>query len=320
MYSFTLYLLCAYFLIILPLPDIQEVAKLTTATTQFIPFNFIIEIINHFKLSLSFLLSSYVMVPIFNILLTIPFGIYLRYYFKCSFKKTLLCTLLLSLFFELTQLSGLYGIYPRAYRLCDIDDLIQNTCGGILGYLICGGLLKFLPKIENVNAKALEKGMKVSGFKRFTSLILDLVMCFILVYIVNLFGSNIYLSLISMVLYYLIPSTIFKGQTLAQKWLNLRVVDQQNHYNFFRSVYRYFIFILIYIVIPIVLIEYVYVNLNNHDFVIEIICFLLCIVAFLFYLYKGIKFLFTSSEMFYEKISKTKLISTIKISNKQGNK
>ena len=72
----------------------------------------------------------------YNILLTLPFGIYLRYYFNCSFKKTFFCTFLLTLFFELTQLSGLYGIYPRPYRLFDVDDLFLNTLGGIIGYAI----------------------------------------------------------------------------------------------------------------------------------------------------------------------------------------
>lgn len=77
--------------------------------------------------------------------MTIPFGMYLRYYYKCSLKKTFLFTLLLSLFFEFTQLTGLYGIYPRPYRLCDIDDLITNTLGGVLGYLIMGIVDDFLP-------------------------------------------------------------------------------------------------------------------------------------------------------------------------------
>ena len=75
-------------------------------------------------------------VPAFNVLMLIPFGMYLRYYFKCSFKKTLLFTALLSLLFELTQLSGLYFLYPGPYRLADIDDIIQNTTGGCIGYAL----------------------------------------------------------------------------------------------------------------------------------------------------------------------------------------
>ena len=81
----------------------------------------------------------------YNILLTIPFGIYLRYYFNCSFKKTFILTFLLTLFFEGTQLSGLYGIYPRPYRLFDVDDLFLNTLGGIIGYGVTPIFSHFLP-------------------------------------------------------------------------------------------------------------------------------------------------------------------------------
>ena len=37
-YSFVLYLMCAYFLVILPLPDVETVGGLTSARVQLIPF------------------------------------------------------------------------------------------------------------------------------------------------------------------------------------------------------------------------------------------------------------------------------------------
>ena len=58
--------------------------------------------------------------------MTMPFGVYLRYYFCYHWRKTLQLSFLLSLFFELTQLSGLYFVYPGSYRLFDVDDLIVN--------------------------------------------------------------------------------------------------------------------------------------------------------------------------------------------------
>ena len=39
-YSFVLYALCAYFLVILPLPTREEVAQMTGPTMQLIPFSF----------------------------------------------------------------------------------------------------------------------------------------------------------------------------------------------------------------------------------------------------------------------------------------
>ena len=65
-----------------------------------------------------------------NILLTLPFGVYLHYYFKQSLPRTVLFSFLLSLFYEGSQLSALFGIYPGPYRLADVEDLICNTLGG----------------------------------------------------------------------------------------------------------------------------------------------------------------------------------------------
>ena len=64
-----------------------------------------------------------------------PLGIYLRYYFRQGFLQTVRWGFLVSLSIELLQLSGLLFIYPRPYRLFDVDDLITNTLGAALGYI-----------------------------------------------------------------------------------------------------------------------------------------------------------------------------------------
>ena len=53
----------------------------------------------------------------------------------------------LTLFCELTQVSGLYGIYPAPYRIFDINDLMFNTLGGVLGHIIAPSLTHKLPEI-----------------------------------------------------------------------------------------------------------------------------------------------------------------------------
>ena len=42
----------------------------------------------------------------------------------------------LSLTVELTQLTGLWGLYPCPYRQFDVDDLILNTTGVALGFAV----------------------------------------------------------------------------------------------------------------------------------------------------------------------------------------
>ena len=44
-YSFILYLITIYFLVILPLPSRDDVIKLTSPKTQLIPFSFVIDFI-----------------------------------------------------------------------------------------------------------------------------------------------------------------------------------------------------------------------------------------------------------------------------------
>ena len=149
-YSFILYLECCFFLVNLPLPEIGSVHTRYVDMINLQPFKFVLDFIkdNPLKISeqatyLRAIKHGTFYVPAFNILMLVPFGIYLRYYFKCSLKKTIALTALLSLIFELIQLSGLFFIYSGPYRLCDIDDIIQNTLGGIIGYYI-GGLLYYL--------------------------------------------------------------------------------------------------------------------------------------------------------------------------------
>ena len=43
---------------------------------------------------------------------------------------------ILSLGVEITQLTGIWGIYPCAYRQFEVDDLILNVSGVLAGYLL----------------------------------------------------------------------------------------------------------------------------------------------------------------------------------------
>jgi hypothetical protein len=44
--------------------------------------------------------------------------------------------LAVSLLIELTQLTGVWGVYPCAYRLFDVDDIVTNSFGALLGALV----------------------------------------------------------------------------------------------------------------------------------------------------------------------------------------
>lgn len=182
--SFILYIITAWFMTILPLPSIEEVSNMKPIQPNLRPFLFINTIIDNSGFSfkkpgtwLSSLRSPSLYTVVFNMVLTIPFGVYLRKYFKLSLPLVSVMGLFLSLFYELTQYTGLYGFYPHAYRFADVDDLIVNTLGTVIGYFFAGFIDKLLPNPESdrkINAE------KVSLLRRCLSVLIDAVIINIL--------------------------------------------------------------------------------------------------------------------------------------------
>ncbi len=333
-YSFILYLICAYFLVILPLPSPEEVAKLTGPEMQLVPFQFVTDFITNTSLVVSDP-STYLKVlgepwfyqVVYNVLLFVPFGVYLRYYFKCGFLKTVVLSLLLSLFFELTQLTGLYGYYERAYRLFDVDDLMINTFGGLIGFAVGGLAIKFLPNRDELDKYAYKKGEKITVWRK--------IMCFMFdVIFFSIFSGIIYgfmpsglnerylVMMISFIFYFVLIPFLFKGQTLGKKLLKIKVVDKENNKpKFYQYFIRYAVLFLIYIPFPFYLIYGLLLvgNVIDSSLITPIIytigLIVLFIFGFIYYLVIFIK-MCQGKELWYEKISGTKNVSTIKNPNK----
>jgi glycopeptide antibiotics resistance protein len=180
LFSMLFYLQCMFYLVILPLPDPIEVAKMTGPYAELIPFKNVYD----FAVNSSFdimrastwlpaLREPYVLEPLFNLALTVPFGIYLAYYFAKSLRRVLLFSSLLSVFFELTQLTGLFFLYPRPYRLFDVNDLLLNTLGGVCGYFICARFLRRLPSKSRIDERSRERSGQVGFTRRFVALVVD---------------------------------------------------------------------------------------------------------------------------------------------------
>ena len=260
-YIFVLYLLSAYFLIIMPLPKIESVRNLTTKV-QLIPFDLLRNIIRtvHFDYKdistyAQIFKNAYVYQTIYNFLLMVPFGMFLRYYFKCRFKKVVLFTFMLSLFFELTQLTGLYFIYPHAYRLFDVDDLIVNTLGGIFGYLITPLFTKLLPTREELDLKSYKKGSKVSSTKRIITFIIDITIAIAFVvielgigYLFNYSYNYLLYIFISLLIFFNIIPLITRGKTIGYCITNIVVKDKsgedvKRYKLFFRNIIFSYIYI-----------------------------------------------------------------------------
>lgn len=73
---------------------------------------------------------------VLNVALFVPLGVLLRLMTGRGLPTALLVGVGLSLLIETTQLTGVWGLYPCAYRVFDVDDLLTNTTGAVVGSLL----------------------------------------------------------------------------------------------------------------------------------------------------------------------------------------
>lgn len=237
-YSLILYFISAYFLVILPLPPIEEVLHSSLPRMQLVPFQFIADIVTKSPLIISdpstylqALGDATVYQVFYNIILVFPFGFYLRYYFKCNWLKTIFFSFLLSLFFELTQLTGLYGIYPRNYRLFDVDDLMINTLGGWIGYLFTPVISIFLPSRDKLDEESYQRGKHVSYLRRLFAFGLDWMIILFTYPILILLSKQISILnyhveiqyAIIIIFYFILIPMLYNGQTLGKRFFKIKI-------------------------------------------------------------------------------------------------
>lgn len=89
---------------------------------------------------------------VFNIVLFVPWGILVRRYLGWGLLASAASAFGASLLIETIQLTGIFGIVPCSYRLADVDDLVTNTLGGVLGALIAPWVLRWMPGARTLAA------------------------------------------------------------------------------------------------------------------------------------------------------------------------
>ncbi|MEG0776627.1 MAG: NAD(P)H-hydrate epimerase [Raoultibacter sp.] len=264
-YALIFYLLCAYYLVILPLPPDHNTFVAYAATPQLMPFHFVSVFATHTSFIftdpatwLGVLRNPTVYEAAFNILLTVPLGMFLRYYFHCRWWQCFLIGLATTLFFEISQITGLFGTYEHPYRLFDVDDLLLNTFGTMLGFWITGPLLNFLPDINHLNEKARLEGTYASFPRRMLAFFFDAI--FIIVFAVgtlfiaqfcgfapispleseNAVSLSTLTGLMSAgyLIFFMLAPCLTRGQTLGQKIVKLHITHPDGSPAHF---YQYFV-------------------------------------------------------------------------------
>ncbi len=248
-YSFILYSMCAFLLTVLPLPSIEAVQNMKEHSIQFIPFYDLYVAMSGAGFSFSapssfvsgsvwkaFLTSRDLFQIIANIVMQIPLGFYLRYYFRKSWKQTLVIGLCVSLFYELTQLSGLFFIYPKPYRYTEIDDLINNTLGAMIGFWIAPLIGKLLPSRDEIDKISYDKGHRITVIRRVFAASIDWTILFAIWFFfvppsnegssAKTFVTTVFWGYIIWVtVYFILFQWLLKGRTLGKALIRLKVVD-----------------------------------------------------------------------------------------------
>ncbi len=166
--------LAAYTL--LPLPDSRNnCGPFGDVVIQLTPFEFLTYISNAAVGNTLFgvLISAATLQVVLNVALFVPFGLFVRGVAGRRLLTTTLLGLAVSLLIEITQATRLWGLFDCRYRVADVDDLILNTTGALVGALIAPRLRGLLPRPERLALSRL-RPRPVNLVRRWLGMIIDL--------------------------------------------------------------------------------------------------------------------------------------------------
>jgi glycopeptide antibiotics resistance protein len=164
-----------------------------------------------------------------NMALLVPLGFFLRYLAGMRFLAATAVAAGVSLLFELTQLTGLWFVYPCAYRLFSVDDLMLNTAGAVVGWLVAGPLGRLLPPLEPDRDRR-RYATRVTVSRRLFALLADavgfVVLTGLVVGLIVLFGGPAggrgpLVAVLAAVWFLLVP--LLTGSTVGKRAMLLRV-------------------------------------------------------------------------------------------------
>ncbi len=240
--SFLYYSLAAFCLVIVPLPSRAVDVCVQFASfghPQLAPGNTFSDIWKEAKGTVSLnalvLHNSAVWETGFNLLLLLPLGMYLRYHFRRGFWTSAAIGLGVACFFEFTQLTGLWGIYPCPYRLFDVDDIIVNSLGCVLGWFVAGPITRWLPTLDSIDVRALAR-VPVPFGRRMLALLLDAMgFSFCLPFAAGVWyllgGSSpnsAFLVALAVFVVWFVLAPWATGATVGKHILRLRLVDKED--------------------------------------------------------------------------------------------
>lgn len=80
-----------------------------------------------------------------NVAFFVPLGFIASRLLRLNLLWSAAIGLSASLAIEFTQLTGFWGVHPYAYRTFDVDDLLWNTSGAVIGWLVAAVVARVIP-------------------------------------------------------------------------------------------------------------------------------------------------------------------------------
>ncbi|WP_263121103.1 VanZ family protein [Cellulomonas sp. RIT-PI-Y] len=118
--------------------------------------------------------SIVVLQVVFNVLLFLPWGIFARGFAGWGVVRSTVTAALASLLIEGTQYTGVFGLIGCSYRIGDVDDLMTNTLGGLLGALVAPLVMRWMPRPADLR-RGRGTPRPVTTLRRWLGMLVDVV-------------------------------------------------------------------------------------------------------------------------------------------------
>ncbi|MBK1784707.1 VanZ family protein [Prauserella cavernicola] len=149
----TLYACLAVAVVLLPLPGPNTPAL--EQTVQLVPFQWVAdigtELAKYDQPGSAALFTQTFQQVAMNVLLFVPLGIFAKVLWNQRASRAVLWGFGASLLIELTQITANFGTAPMVYRIFDIDDLMTNTSGALLGWVAAALFLTLRHMAQDVS-------------------------------------------------------------------------------------------------------------------------------------------------------------------------